>query len=230
MAKITDIKPQKNKKRFNIYLDNHFGLAVSAESLVKKKLEIGQEISAEEIEKLRNEDLKGKLYERMLRFLSYRPRSEKEMRDYADGKLARRNRREVHGITEIVDEVIERLKKQGLIDDWEFAKWWQEQRLRFQPRGKMALKIELKQKGISEEIIREILEGTVDELKLAKKAIRKKLKKWQKLDSPTLLKKISQYLFSRGFSWEVIKKYLQKHQKNGKIGKVIYIDSKLNLE
>lgn len=208
MSKITDIRAQKNKKRFNIYLDQKFAFPLSAEELVKSGLEIGQEISEEDIRILRYKDTKGKLYERVLRFLSYRPRSEKEVRDYAEGKLATRKTpsfaKASEGKQKLVDEVIEKLKKQKLIDDREFARWWLGQRSRFRPRGKIALKIELKRKGVSQEIIEKIINQKVNELVLAKKAIKKKVKGEQK---------ITQYLARRGFSWETIRRVLAEISK-----------------
>lgn len=197
MAKITEIKPQKNKKRFNVYLDYKFAFPLSAEELVKSGLEIGQEISEKDIRILRYQDTKNKLYERVLRFLSYRPRSEKEVRDYLQYKRLKKDN--TKGSKKIIDEIIGKLKKQGLIDDQDFAEWWLGQRSRFRPRGKIALKIELKQKGISQEIIEKIINQKVNELALAKKAIKKKVKGKQK---------ISQYLASRGFSWETIRRLL----------------------
>lgn len=211
-AKITEIRPQKNKKRFNIYLDQKFAFPLSAEELVKSGLEIGQEISEKDIRILRYQDIKNKLYERVLRFLSYRPRSEKEVRDYADRKLvptkSRGSSARSAGTTaenaKIIDEIIGKLKKQELINDQEFAEWWLEQRSRFRPRGKIALKIELKQKGVDREIIEKIINQQVDELALAKKAIKKKVKGEQK---------ISQSLARRGFSWETIRKVLAEISK-----------------
>lgn len=208
MARITDIRPQKKKKRFNIYLDQKFAFPLSAEELVKSGLEIGQEISEKDIRILRDKETKNKLYERVLRFLSYRPRSEKEVRDYAEGKIrslrAPSFAKASEGKQKIIEEVIGKLKKQGLIDDEEFARWWLEQRSRFRPRGKIALKIELKRKGVSQEIIEKIINQKFDELVLAKKAVKKKVKGEQK---------ISQYLARRGFSWETIQKLLAEFKK-----------------
>ena len=60
MGKITDIKLQKNKKRFNIFVDNKFRFALAAETLVKAGLKIGQEITEEDIRILRYKDIKNK--------------------------------------------------------------------------------------------------------------------------------------------------------------------------
>lgn len=211
-AKITDILPQKNKKRFNIYLDQRFAFGLSAEALVKAGLKIGQEISKKDTKKLRYQDTKNSLYEKVLRFLSYRPRSEKEVRDYADGKLAPRKGKTpaYHRRAEkakIIDKIISKLKKQGLIDDQEFAEWWAEQRIRFRPKGTIALKIELRKKGLNKEIIEAAIEK-IDEIALAKRALQKKLKSFRKLPSEKGRQKIIDFLARRGFPWPVIQKVL----------------------
>jgi regulatory protein len=82
MPQITDIKPQKRPGRFNIYLDGHYAFAVSAESLVKAGLTINQEISSETVEKLIKDDEFGKTFDNSLKFMSFRPRSEKELQNW----------------------------------------------------------------------------------------------------------------------------------------------------
>ena len=131
-----------------------------------------------------------KLLDKVYRFLAVRPRSEKEITDYFKRKKAS---------PEATEKIFSLLKQQNLIDDPAFAGWWVEQRSTFRPKGKIALKSELKQKGIAPEIIEKELEE-IDELSLAQKALaRKKFKSTQKLIT---------FLSYRGFSWQTIKKVL----------------------
>lgn len=201
MPTITSIKPQKNRKRFNIYLDGKFGFGVSAVALAKADLKVGQKLSRKEIEQLKEKDIKSKFYDRALKFLSYRPRSEKEMRDYLEKK---------GGDTKVVEEITGKFKKQNLVDDRAFATWWIEQRSRFRPKGKYLLWLELLKKGIKKEIIEDSLFSEKEELDLAKKAARKKVKSYKNLEPLEFRQKMTAFLARRGFNWEVIKKVLEE--------------------
>jgi regulatory protein len=198
---ITSIKPQKRRQRFNIYLDGKFAFAVSGETLLKSGLAVNQKLFEKDIKKLKYKDAKSKLYDKTLRFLSYRPRSKKEIRDYLKKKRAE---------PKIIEKIIKKLKKQNLIDDRVFADWWLEQRSRFRPKGRRALWSELFKKGISKEIIEEVLFSEKEELCLAKKAGLKKLKAYQNLEPYQWQQKMIGFLARRGFSWETIKNVLEE--------------------
>src|SRR3989344_6604171 len=86
----------------------------------------------------------GKFYNKALKFLSYRPRSEKEIRD----KLKKKKASE-----ETINKIILRLKENNFINDEEFVRWWIEQRTNFKPRSLRLIKMELKQKGVSNDLI-----------------------------------------------------------------------------
>src|SRR3989344_5237128 len=85
-----------------------------------------------------------KFYNSSLRFLSYRPRSEKEVRDRLKSKKA---------TPEIIEKIITKLKEKKFINDEEFTKLWIESRLRFKPRSLRLIEVELRQKGIGEELM-----------------------------------------------------------------------------
>ena len=107
-----------------------------------------------------------KFYNSSLKFLSYRPRSEKEVRNKLKTLIKRHsgeqsefridsgvaNAPENDRAETVIEKIISKLKKQNFINDEEFAKGWIENRIRFKPRSLRLIKLELKQKGISEEI------------------------------------------------------------------------------
>lgn len=146
---------------------------------------------------------KNKQIEKVYRFLALRPRSQKEFSAYL-------NKRKFS--PKLSQEIFKIVREQGLIDDKQFARWWVEQRTSFKPKGKKALKAELKNKGIEEKIIEEVLKE-VDELALAKKAIQKKIKVWRNLSPLDFCQKITTFLAYRGFSWAVIKKIISSCEK-----------------
>ena len=215
MPQITDIKPQKkNPKRFNIYVDGRFAFAVSSETLVKEGLKIEQELSEEEIQRLIKENEFQKVYDRVLNFFSYRPRSEKELSDWFV-------RKEIG--EEIQKMVIPKIKELGLLNDEEFARWWLEQRATFRPAGKRLLKLELQRKGISGDIIVKLLDCYFErsekqgsyiakdsEKESAKKIAEKKLNTLKRFSGLELKQKLSAHLVRRGFDWETVKEVVDE--------------------
>lgn len=211
MSRITDIKPQKFSKggpRFNIFIDEKFAFGLPAETLVKAGLKIDQDISPSEIDKLIKENDFIRVYDLALKFLSFRPRSEKELNDWF-------SRKQIGEETKKMAD--QKLKKYGYVNDEEFAKWWIEQRMEFKASGKKLLRMELKQKGIPEEIITRLLDGYIaknTEIELARKVVEKKMKILKGLSKQEIRQKLTQALARRGFSWEVTKQVIDE-----KIGK-----------
>lgn len=200
MPVITSIKPQKNKDRVNVYLDGKFSFGIDLTNFVLLGLKIDQELSDKEIAQIVKKAEFQKTLDKLLRFATVRPRSEKEIKDYL-------KRKKVHA--SLFKELFNRLKRLELIDDFKFARWWVEQRNAFKPRGKKALFAELRQKGIDKEIIQRVLdEIEIDEEKMAKDLLEKKSYKWERLDLKTARQKKYEFLARKGFGRDVIGKVI----------------------
>src|SRR3990167_1416839 len=166
MPSITAIKPQKNGRRVNIYLDGKFGFGIDIENFVKLGLKVEQELSDTEIEGIVKKAEFLKTLDKLLRFGTLRPRSEKELKDWL-------KRKKVH--ESLTEELFNRLNRLDLVDDKKFAEWWIDQRQNFRPKAKRILNMELRMKGIKKEIIEELLgETEIDEVKIAKELLEKK--------------------------------------------------------
>jgi regulatory protein len=200
--KITRISPQtKDPLRENIYLDGKFGFGIAAESRFDHRLKIGQNLSESEIHDLVFQDQAGKLFTSAQMFLSYRPRSEKEVRQNLKRKLDRGEWVEPDGI---LDEVTRRLKKLKLVDDGEFTRWWIEQRQKFKPRGERLLRAELHGKGIPREVIDQALYAyQAPKLEIDRVAA-KVAPRYAKLSKIEFRNKLGSYLARRGYSWDEI--------------------------
>ena len=144
-----------------------------------------------------------KFYNFALRFLSYRPRSEKEVRD----KLKVQSEKlKVKDSTAIIDKIIVKLKEKKFVNDEEFARMFLENRLRFKPRSSRLIQMELKQKGIDPETINN-LQLTIDnDLESARKLVEKKIGRLEGLPKQEIYQKLGRYLASKGFDWDTIKK------------------------
>jgi len=193
MRKITALQVQKrNPNRVNIHLDGEYAFGLAR--IVAAWLHVGQSLDEEKIAKLQTEDARERAMQQAMLFLSYRARSEKEIRQ----NLSK------HEIPDVViDETIERLRRNGFADDKQFANAWVENRSTFRPRGRRALALELRQKGIDDSTIESALED-VDEDTLAYEAGQKKARKLKVQEWSEFRKKMSDFLARRGFSYSVI--------------------------
>jgi regulatory protein len=142
-----------------------------------------------------------KFYNKALEFLSYRTRSEKEVRDKLRVKSVELG---------TIDKIIEKLKEKRFINDEEFARQWIENRNRFKPRSARLIAIELKQKGISAEIIESVTKdqelGAQSDLESAKKLAEKRIERLKNLPKQEIYTKLGRYLASKGFNWDTVKK------------------------
>lgn len=199
METITDLTTQKRKPdRINVFLDGQFAFGLSASLAVG--LVVGQQLSPEDIEILKRKESVEKAKQNALRYVSLRPRSEYELRTH----FRRKAYEDV-----VIDEVIAYLVAIDLLDDTAFANFWVEQRETFRPRSRFALSQELRQKGISREIIDEVLEQ-VDETDAARRAAEKRMNHFSGLPEDVFKKKLGGYLQRRGFSYEVIRETINE--------------------
>jgi regulatory protein len=163
-----------------------------------------------------------------LRFLSYRARSEKEVMDYLQKKQAPQ---------EIVGKILAFLKEKRFVNDEEFARWWIDQRLRSRPKSIRMLKLELKNKGISEEVAIQAISNFshfaeasrdkqfpdedgesngVSDLETAMKLVEKKFARYKDLSRQEIYQKLGGFLARKGFDWETIKKSIDSEiERNG---------------
>lgn len=155
-----------------------------------------------------------KLYQKTLRFLTFRPRSEKEIRDYLKKKssLAKASGgQESNELEAVINSIIKKLKEQNFINDEEFTKWWIEQRTKIKPRAEKIIKFELLQKGIDKVLVEDILKSSnISEFDKAKDLVLRKIKRYEKLDRNKQYEKMSRFLASKGFDWDTIKEVIDQ--------------------
>lgn len=143
-----------------------------------------------------------KFYNRALNFLSFRPRSEKELRDYLKKKKC-------DDLS--IQRIIESLKEHKFLNDEEFVAWWIEQRTIARPKAARTIKFELKQKGISKELIEEAFEKDLSsDLEKAKALIKKRIKRYPDIADKKIYEKLGRFLASKGFDYEIIKEVLDQ--------------------
>jgi regulatory protein len=143
-----------------------------------------------------------------LRYLSYRSRSEKELREYLLGKHKPQKKNFEAPSHEIITAVIAKLKEMRFLNDREFAASWVRSRTEYKPKAKTIIKMELRQKGIEDEIIGEVLQEHTegkDDKTLARELLEKRRKRYEGMDKQERYQKAGGFLARKGFSYEVIK-------------------------
>jgi regulatory protein len=200
MSIITSLKQQKDKNRVNVYLDDSFGFGIDLDNFVLLHLKLGQELTDEEVHEIVKKAEFQKTLEKIYRFATVRPRSEKEFKDWLYRKKVP---------NEIHKDLFIKLKYFEFLDDEKFARFWIESRNLYRPKPRRVLTQELRQKGINKEIVDKILnESPIDETQMAKNLIEKRSAHWEGIPKEKRGQKMLAYLVGKGFSFEIAKKAL----------------------
>ncbi len=193
--KVTALKAQaRNPKRVNVFLDGQFAFGLAKIEAIR--LRVGQELDEAAVARLQQADTEEQAYERALKLLSSRPRSEDEIR---------RKLREHKVADETIEAVMAHLRRAGLVDDAAFANYWVENRAAFRPRSQRMLKAELKRKGVGDAALAHALATTNDaEAAYALAAKRVRSAKLAEAPYPDFRRRLGDYLARRGFDYETI--------------------------
>lgn len=140
------------------------------------------------------------LLTKLLHYLSYRPRSEQEITTKLTFYLTRNCLPSLH--SQLRSALLLKLKELNLLDDYQFALWLVESRLRHRPKSKLEITQELRQKGLDSSLINQVLRQfhyDQAEKDLIIRLVRQKLSHYS---SP---QQMINYLRRRGFSYSLIR-------------------------
>lgn len=199
--KVTHLEQgKKNKRRMNVYLDGAFAFACFAEVASELGIRKGVELTAEDVEKAKNaDDIQG-AREYAFGYAARGIKSEKQFRD---------KMREKRYLPTSVDAAIDALKHYGYIDDAEYARMYaSELSMKY---GPWVIRRKLRERGIEEEVIAEVLEDTDTEEAL-QMLLAAALRKYSREEPNKRRDKIARYLASRGFSFDAINDALRALQ------------------
>ncbi|WP_409340903.1 RecX family transcriptional regulator [Paenibacillus sp. MBLB4367] len=200
---ITSVEQQKrNKRRYNIFVDESFAFSVHEDILIKYRLLKGETIDNERMLEVIQAEERQEVYAHALRYIGRSPRSMKEVRQ----KLKLKGYEQT-----IIDLTIERLKNEKLIDDGMFAMQWTEHRIMNQSKGRNWVKQELQQKGIASENIQEAIASLDEEAELANasKLAAKKLSSL-KGEPYERKQKLASFLLRRGYTSATVSQVLKR--------------------
>ncbi len=203
MPVVTLLERQKNNpERVNVYLDGEFAFGLNELDAVQ--LRKGQVLSDSDIAQLNERDAVAKAVDKGVNLLSFRPRSTKEVRT----ALVKKDLS-----PPVIDAALERLQALGYLNDLAFARFWVENRGTFKPLSVQALRYELRQKGISEEVLQEVL-STIEDDEAALQAAQSQARKLRGSTLQEFKRRLLPFLQRRGFGYSVANKAIKQLQDN----------------
>ncbi len=206
MAKtITEISvQQKRKNRCSIFLDDEYAFGLDQEVVLQFGLKKGDQLTEQQINDLLFNEERKRAKDRALRLLSYRDRSEKEIRT----KL-----QQIGYDGAIIEWVIDELKRLKFLDDERFAQSFAQTQMITRPVGEYYLRRELKNKGLEEPLIEQTIEQVFqekDQSVVALELAAQRKKRYGNLDEIKAKKRVSDFLLRRGFDWDVVAEVMER--------------------
>ena len=114
--------------------------------------------------------------------------------------------------SEIANSVLDSLELQGLLNDLEFAKLWSESRQRAKKLSKRVIAGELRSKGVSQDIINEVIDDIDDESEYSQafSLAQRKYNAISHLDPEVIYRRISGLLMRKGYSHGVCARIMRE--------------------
>lgn len=206
---VLDIKFKPNKKTCDVVLSDGQVLNLTSEALVKYRIYKNENIEDNVLLSAINESEKAKALDKAMVYLSKGYRSESQLRKYLKEKKYS---------SDIQEFVIKKLHEYKYIDDQNLANIFVESSA--SKMGINKIKQKLYEKGISKKIIEDITES-IDEEEQFNICLKMCQKKWETISkskpeildkeaqykfNQSLKQKLSRYLYSNGFDWDMIKR------------------------
>lgn len=210
---------EKEKGFYNIEVARDDGqtmtLNVHEDVLVQDELRKGLPLSESRLDGLRREAEGIRAYHAGLRYLSYRMRSNQEMRQYLEKKE--------FTVGQIAD-ALQRLKDEKLLDDQAFAESFIRTRIQLSTKGPQMIYRELLQAGVDQEIAAEsdTMFPEEEQMDHARKYLTKQLASVKNKKSSMEAKQVlSRLLMQRGYSRKIsdqvigeLKEFLEDNEKS----------------
>ena len=197
MPEITSITPQKkDRTRCNIEIDGKFYCGMKLDTVLANGLKAGMGVDLSELSLIQLESEKLTALDKALKHISVSMKTEKEIRLF----LRRKGYLE-----DVAEYVLEKMKDYGYVDDETYAASYVEGASK--RKGSRLLQLELRQKGVDEEIIDSVLSSLEDETLSARRCLEKYMR-GKPFDEATL-KKAYRNLLSKGFDYDTCKQAIE---------------------
>ncbi|MBO6145533.1 MAG: RecX family transcriptional regulator [Bacilli bacterium] len=202
--KITKYKKMSNNK-YKVFLDNNENIVLHENIILKYNLLLTKEI--DDLEEIKKDNNNYLIYDKVLKYISIKMRCESEIRAYL-------KKNEIDN--KLIDEIVEKLKKQGFINEKLYVKSYILDKTRLNNIGPNKIKNELIKLNIDNNIIEEELNNiNKEELNITlEKLIDKKIKSNRTYAGDVLKQKLLNDFINKGYSKEDILSILDKKDLN----------------
>lgn len=202
---INKYKKLRNGK-YELTLDNLETLCLYEDTILKYNLLLTKKVDSKKNEILEF-DKKCDVYYTGVKYIKNRARSKKEVKD----KLIK-----LEMPIDYIDEAIEKLERQGYINDLIYAKSFLNNKLITTANGPYKIKQEMLKKGVSNSIIEEVLEEYTEDIQIEKinKIVTRMIKSNRNKGNNLLKRKINLELLNQGFYKELINEAINNHEFN----------------
>ncbi len=199
--KIEKIKKLSNGK-YKIQLENKEVITTYDEVILNENILFKKEIDNELLNKINNQNDYYKIYNKTLKYIMTKIRSEKEINIYLDKQNVEKIDKE---------KIIKKLKDNHMLNDKTYLKAFIADKVRLSSDGKEKIKKQLLEQNIDSKLIDEELEKYDEEIKeKLEKLINKKIKTYYKYSEYIAKQKIKEYFINLGYKIDEIDEILNK--------------------
>ena len=201
------VKYKKCRNKYNVYFDDGNYVSLYEDIILKYSLLLKKEITEKELESIKLDNIKEEIYEVALKYISIKMRSRKEIETYLKKK---------EYSSSDISNTIERLEKNGFINDEMYAKAFINDKFNLSNSGPNKIKKELLKQGIKEDIIDNYI-YSINEEELVNKLDRlvdKKIKTIKNCSGNVLKQKLINYFMNEGYYLKDIERILENKDFN----------------
>jgi regulatory protein len=202
---ITKLESQKkNNNRISVYVDDKFFCGLSIDDMVKNSIVSGMEVTDEFLSNLLGTAGENDMYNKALVYILTSPRTELEIKRFLSRKK--------DCSPDMTARIIDRLKTSNYIDDEAYARMFTT--AKHVKASARAIKLKLRQKGISSEYVAQATQDIGDQSDLAR-SVAEKYMRYKEYDQKNL-QKLYAYLVGKGFEYDnvtaIISEYKSKKE------------------
>lgn len=205
MPIVTRIVEQKKRaNRRSVFLDGAFAFGVNLNVVAKFRLHAGQQLSAEDVERIQQGAVRQECFDHAMRFIEKRMHSRAELKT----KLTRQE----YGPA-VVEGVLNQLAEMNYVNDARFAESRAESAAKYKHHGPNRARIELAKKGVERETARQAVEQVYeahDSSATARDLAAKKMKSLARLEPHVARRRLTGMLLRRGFDFDTIKPVIEE--------------------